>query len=376
MQPRTRRTFLKAGAVAALAGVSGCLGTNSSSDESQSGAETGLNVQSSFFVASDFTRQVAGDAATVESLVPFGQHGHGWEPGPDVQRAAADADIFVYVGEEFQPWADDIVANLETDAPDVSVVPIRHGVDLLPAPGSDGGHDEHNEHDEQETGEHDEHNEQGTGEHDEHNEQEGEHDEHDEQEGGHDGQEGGHDEHDHGTVDPHFWLDPTRAAAAVENVTTGLTDADPDNQETYESNAESFVADLEALDAEFEETLADRSRDVVLVAGHNAFQYLGHRYDFEVHALTGIAPDATPSPKAIREAQQVIEEHGVEHVLAPVFESDRAAQQLVEETDATDVLQVTPIPTIKPEWDEKGWGYLDVMREVNLDSLATALGAT
>jgi zinc transport system substrate-binding protein len=336
MQPRTRRTFLKAGAVAALTGGSGCLGTLSSSGESQSATETGLDVQSSFFVASDFARQVAGDTATVESLVPFGQHGHGWEPGPDVQRAAADADLFVYVGEEFQPWVDDIVANLETDAPDVSVVPIRHGVDLLPAPRTD------------------EHQEQGTEAHD----------------------DDGEESHDYGARDPHFWLDPTRAAAAVENVATGVTDADPDNQETYESNAASFVTDLEALDTGFEETLADRSRDVVLIAGHNAFQYLGHRYEFEVHALTGIAPDATPSPKAIREAQQVIEEDGVEHVLAPVFESDRAAQQLVEETDATEVLPITPIPTIKPEWNEQGWGYLDVMREVNLDSLATALGAT
>lgn len=368
MEHLTRRTLLRTGTVAALAGVTGvtgCLGTDSSTDDAQSttetGTETGLDVQSSFFVAGDFTQRVAGDAATVANLVPFGQHGHGWEPGPDVQRAVVESDAFVYVGEAFQPWADDIVANLERDAPTVSTIPIRHGVDLLPAPGADSESDAHDNHDGQET---------GGNETDEHSE--GQHETDHES----DVTERDEDGHDHGTMDPHFWLDPTRAKQAVENVRAGLTEVDAENRDAYETNAESFVADLDTLDAEFEERLADRSRSVVLVAGHNAFQYLGHRYGFDVHALTGVAPDATPSPKAIREAQQVIEEHDLEHVLTPVFESDRAAQQLVAETDATTVLPLTPIPTVKPEWAERGWGYLDVMREVNLDSLATALGAT
>ncbi|SEO46749.1 zinc transport system substrate-binding protein [Halogranum amylolyticum] len=355
LQPRTRRTFLASSLGAALVGSAGCLGEASPSDDGQSGggqSDGDRTVQSSFFVASDIARKVVGEAATVESLVPFGQHGHGWEPGPDVQRKAVDADSFVYVGEGFQPWADDVVANLRTDAPDVSVIAIRSGVDLLPAPGaesddghggeshqSDDGHDSHDDH-EDETHQSDQ-----------------------------------TDDHDHGTADPHFWLDPTRTKAAVENVRAGFAEADPDNSDDYDANAESLLAELDALDAEFEEALASRSREVVLVAGHNAFQYLGHRYEFEVHALSGLAPDATPSPKAVREAQHVVEEHGIEHVLAPVFESDRAARQLVAETGAKEVLPVTPIPTIKPEWDDRGWGYLDVMREVNLDSLSTALGA-
>ncbi|WP_049893604.1 metal ABC transporter substrate-binding protein [Halogranum rubrum] len=360
MQSHTRRAVLAAGIAAAATGLSGCLAETSPADQNQTDGR--LDVQSSFFVAGDFTRRVAGDAATVTDLVPFGQHGHGWEPGPDVQRAVVESDVVVYVGEEFQPWADNIVANLEQDAPAVSAIPIRHGVDLLPAPGANDGSDAHDGHDGHETGGN------GTEEHGE------EHHETNEDES--EATEGDEDGHDHGVMDPHFWLDPTRAKQAVENVRAGLTEVDAESRDAYETNAKSFAADLDALDTEFEERLADRTRDVVLVAGHNAFQYLGNRYDFEVHALTGVAPDATPSPKAVREAQRVVEEHDLDHVLTPVFESDRAAQQLVAETDATTVLPLTPIPTVKPEWAERGWGYLDVMREVNLDSLSTALGAT
>jgi zinc transport system substrate-binding protein len=128
------------------------------------------------------------------------------------------------------------------------------------------------------------------------------------------------------------------------------------------------------MERTYEERLADRTKETVLVAGHNSFRYLGHRYDFHVEALTGLAPDDTPTPQDVKRAQSIIDEHDVEYVLAPVFESDRAARQLVEETDATDVLPLTPVPSLTEEWVEKEWGYVEVMEHVNLPSLAKALG--
>jgi zinc transport system substrate-binding protein len=113
----------------------------------------------------------------------------------------------------------------------------------------------------------------------------------------------------------------------------------------------------------------------VLVAGHNAFQYLGERYGFEVHALTGISPDDSPTPRDIERAQAVVEDEGVSHVLAPVFESDRAARRLAEETSVEGVLPITALAGRTEEWDEQGWRYEDVMREVNLATLREALGA-
>ncbi|WP_129112929.1 metal ABC transporter solute-binding protein, Zn/Mn family [Halegenticoccus tardaugens] len=400
MSGHTRREVLGLGAGAlASTALAGCL---EGIEDGAAGSGDGEAIQASFFVLYDFARNVTGDAATVGNLVPFGQHGHGWEPGPDIQRSVAQSDAFVYMGEGFQPWADKVVQNVRDNDEDVAIIEARTDVELLGAPEEEGGHEgEHDhgdeEHDEEHEGEgeHDEgdHNEsdaghEGSGDHDEsdgsdHNESEGhshdESDEHahdEEHEDGHDeGDEGGHEGHDHGSEDPHFWLDPTRAATAVDTIAAGLSEVRADDGSTFADNAEAYTSKLEELDEEFASALENRDRDDVLVAGHNAFQYLGERYDFTVHALTGLAPDSQASPQDVKRAQELIEEHDITHVLAPVFESDRAANQLVEETDAEEAVPLTPIPSTTEEWDEKGWGFVDVMREVNLPSLRKALGA-
>ncbi|WP_372910206.1 metal ABC transporter substrate-binding protein [Salinigranum sp.] len=353
MTRQSRRRFLAGTAAVTAGGLAGCLGA-ANTGGSVGSADT---VESSFFVFSDFTGRVAGDQMRVRNLVPFGQHGHGWEPGPDVQRRVFDATAFVYVGEGFQPWADRLVQNLASDGADVAVIEARRGIDLL------SGADDHDEH-----GEHDEH---GTNEGDhaaDHETDEGEHDDHDD----HETDEG---DHDHAGADPHFWLDPTRATQAVENIAAGLRDVDPANEAAYTENAAAYADRLAALDDTYRERLAGRTRDTVLVAGHNSFRYLGDRYGFDVAALTGVAPDDEPTPQDVRRAQRIIDEHDVEYVLAPVFESDRAAQQLVAETSARDALPLTPVPTLTDEWADEGWGFVDVMERVNLPSLAAALGA-
>jgi zinc transport system substrate-binding protein len=253
-----------------------------------------------------------------------------------VTQRAVDADAFLYVAAGSQPWADDVVRNVRDGDSDTHLIAAREGVDLLPAG------EEHDDHDEEQEAD------------------------------GHDGES--HDDHaadeghDHGSVDPHFWLGPTRTATAVETVRDGLQELDADNADAYRES-------LLALDAEFEDALADRARDAVLVAGHDSLQYLGERYGFEVVALNGLSPDDSATTDDVRRAQAAIDDHGIRHVLAPVMESDQAARSLVADTDAEDVLPITALPGRHEKWTEQGWGYADVMREVNLSTLTTALGA-
>lgn len=330
----TRRQLLT-GVGATTFSLAGCTGLTG-----RQRASTDAAITASFFVLGEFANAVAGDAVSVHTLVPFGQHGHGWEPSSGLQRMVFDSTAFVYVGESFQPWADRIVETLRTDGVDVTVIAGRQGVDLLPAPGEHG--DEHEaEHGDEHT---DEHEARETG-------------------------------HAHGDHDPHFWLDPVRAATAVSTVEAGLQDVFPDHADAFAANAAAYRQELAALDEMFSTGLAERERDAVLVAGHNAFQYLATRYGFEVHGLTGASPDDSPSPQDIRRAQDLIEGDDITHILAPTFEADRAARQLVDETDAREVLPITAIPGVTEAWHDRGWGYLDVMREVNLASLTTALGA-
>ncbi|MFC4540906.1 metal ABC transporter substrate-binding protein [Halosolutus amylolyticus] len=358
MVRQTRRRFIEMGiGSAAIGAIAGCVSTPADSDSEETAA------QASFFVFGDFASAVAGETATAETLVPIGQHGHGWEPGPRIQGKVLESDLFVRVSEGFQPWADDLVESLTDDDADVHLVDAGASVDRLDVGHEDEDEQDHDDHDHDDhEDEHDDHDD-----HDEHDDHDHDHDEHDDHDHGHD--------HDHAGGDPHFWLDPTRAITAVETIRDGFVAIDGANEDAYVDNADEYCTRLEELDETFRSTLADASRDVVLVAGHDAFQYLGHRYDFEIETLTGLAPDSRPTPADIERAQDVIAEHDLEYVCADPLESQTAAEQLVEETDARDVLPLTPIPGRTQAWADEGWGYIDVMERINLETLTEALDA-
>lgn len=92
-------------------------------------------------------------------------------------------------------------------------------------------------------------------------------------------------------------------------------------------------------------------------------------------ALTDVSPDDRPTPRDIERAQTVVETHGLRYVCADPLESQQAAEQLVAETDAEAVLPLTAIPGLTEEWAANDWGYVDVMEQVNLPTLARALDA-
>jgi len=341
----TRRRLLTAAAATGATALAGCAG--GSDDEAAASGET--TATASFFVFGDVAEQVAGDAATANLLVPVGQHGHGWEPGPRVRGDIRDADLLIHGMTGFQPWVDDVLGDLDADGADVATVDASHDVALLPA---DGGH-EHEEHDGTESG-HD-----GTETHD-HTETE----HHDETEG-----------HDHGNVDPHFWMDPTRVATATETVEAAFAEIDDENDDAYAENAAAFREELQDLDAEIQQVVDDAAVDTLLIAGHDSFGYLEDRYGVHVEALTGVSPDDQPTTRDIQHAQAVIEEHGLQYVCADPLESQEAAEQLVAETDAEAVLPLTAMPGLVEAWSDENWGYVDVMTEVNLPTLERGLDA-
>ena len=309
MASYTRRRLLTTSIGAATAAsLAGC--TGSDAEQSAAGADAdgtpAVRATAPFHVFGDITEAVAGDSGAVETLVPLGSHGHGWEPSGDTQATVIDSDLFVYM-DGFQPWADDMVASMRDDDAPVTAVNIADGIEKL------GGHDGHSEEDHsdehsEEKNSEENHSEEGdngdehseeehSGEHskedhseehseEEHSEEHSEEDhsgesEHSEDEHGAETHDGGHG-HDHGAEDPHVWLDPVRLKQAVTNVQNGLVDIDSDNADSYATNGDEYRAQLDQLDQSFADTLGDADSDVVFVAGHNAFQYLESRYGFRV----------------------------------------------------------------------------------------------
>jgi len=127
MRTVSRRRFTALGAGALATGVAGCAGGESEETDDQNVAVA------SFFSFYDFTRRIAeGTPMAVENLVPVGLHGHGWEPDPTITQDIVDADVFVHVGPDFQPWADRAIQTVQDDDADTHLINAREGIDLLP----------------------------------------------------------------------------------------------------------------------------------------------------------------------------------------------------------------------------------------------------
>jgi ABC-type metal ion transport system, periplasmic component/surface adhesin len=321
--PQTRRQLLSTvGGAAAIGALAGCAdGTKGATTEG------GATVQASFFIFGDLAGIVAGDGATTGTLVPIGQHGHGWEPGPGVRQDIRDAELLFHNMAGFQPWLDDIASELDADSAETTTVDVSADVNLLEA---GVGRDDREE--------------------DNHNEEDA--------------------SHDPTGMDPHFWMDPRRVATAVDTIQAAFTDT---NTADSDDNAAALREQLDSLHAEIESVVEAGTKDALLIAGHNSFSYFADRYGVEVISLTGVGPNDQPSPKDIQRAQSVIETNDLKYICADPLESQQAAEQLVADTDAAEVLPLTAMPGLTETWANNDWGYLDIMESVNLPTLERAL---
>jgi zinc transport system substrate-binding protein len=326
----SRRRFAGAGVGVLAGGLAGCTGT-AIGPESDEGADSGSDAEgdgeytvvASFFTFYDFADTLAeGTALAVENLVPTGLHGHGWEPDPSIQRRITDADALVHVGPDFQPWVDRAIDALAAESKETTLINARAGVDLLDLADSLT-----------------------------------------------------EDEAVEGAKDPHFWLDPRRAKVAVANLADGLAAVSPDDEATIRENADALDAELDALDEEWEVVFDAAERDVAFLAAHNAFAYVSARYGATIEPLVvNLAASNDVRPADMQRAQDTIAEHGIRHIGAAVFEPIRPARQLLEQTDVEAYYPVTPYAGTAASWVERGWGYFEIAREVNLPTFRILLG--
>ena len=330
-----RRAFSLPATVVAVAALAACA-PDSSADPAEGSAdgEAAVQVLASFSPLQYVAEQVGGDLVAVDSLTPPGAEPHDVELSPRASRSVSDADLVLYLS-GFQPAVDDVVAAREPqrvlDAADV--------VDLSAAAADDGhGHAAEGDH-------------AAEGEHAEDAAAEEEHAEEDE----------------HAALDPHFWLDPQRLAALAEPVAELLADADPDNADTYAAGAEDLAADLAALDAEFRSGLATCERRVVVTA-HEAFGYLTGAYDLEQVGISGVDPEAEPSPARLREIGDVVRQEGVTTIF-----TETLVDPAVAETLAADLGVSTAVLDPVESLTEPASDYRAVM-ESNLAALRSGLG--
>ena len=265
-------------------------------------------VVASFFPMYDFARQVTADRAQVISLVPPGVHGHDWEPSPQDVAQVRRARVFVYNGAGFEPWVDKLIKEAAGSA--TVVVAASAGLTVART-GADGGRD------------------------------------------------------------PHVWLDPVLAKGEVDAIRAALERGDPAGKSAYEAKASAYAAKLADLDGRFETGLRDCARREVVVS-HAAFGYLTRRYRLEQIAVTGLAPQAEPSPAALAAIVRTARERKVTAIFLEPLVSPKLAETLAREVGVR-LLTLDPIEGVTRKEAAEGIGYLELMAR-NLQSLREGLG--
>ena len=278
---------------------------------SGSAAQDGkVSVVASFYPLAEAAQQVGGDHVAVDNLTAPGVEPHDLELAPDDVETIATADLVLYLGGGFQPAVEDAVAQAE----DAVTLDVLDAVDTHAAPASEA--------------------EEGL------------------------------------SVDPHVWLDPARFERIVEAVASALGDADPANRSTYDSSAQTYLAELATLDDAYRTGLSDCARSTI-VTSHAAFGYLADSYGLTQVGISGLSPEAEPDAKRLAELRDLVVREGITTIFAEELVSPKVAETLANEAGVT-VEVLNPLESLTDEEAQRGEDYVSIMRD-NLEKLQAAL---
>lgn len=136
--------------------------------------------------------------------------------------------------------------------------------------------------------------------------------------------------------DPHAWMDVALWSEVAARVGQEIANVCPQEaRASVEGRTALLTASLLELDAEIADSLAsipEGSR--VLVTAHDAFQYFGRRYSFEVHAVQGVSTTSEAGLRAIEDLVQLVVERRVPAVFFESTVSDRSVRALIEGAEA------------------------------------------
>jgi zinc transport system substrate-binding protein len=286
-----------------------------------SGANAGrLTVVASVFPLFDFAREVAGSAADVRLLLPPGVDPHSWEPRPSDIVELSRADIFLYTSEKMEPWAGTFARTVRSkftifaevmDGLGFSRTDENHvSADII-----DGGQDH--------------------------------------------------------AEDPHFWLNLSLSARAIEVIGRALAETDPENEDLYRSNTDYYASKLMELDEMFQAGLKTCGSRQLVTGGHAAFGHLARRYRLEQISVYGLSPDAEPSPRHLAGIVSAVKENNVRTVFSEELMNPRMAEVLSQETGAK-VMSLNPGANLTADQWRGGITFIDIMKR-NLETLREGL---
>jgi zinc transport system substrate-binding protein len=108
------------------------------------------------------------------------------------------------------------------------------------------------------------------------------------------------------------------------------------------------------------------------VTSHAAFGYLAQRYGLQMIAISGLTPDAEPSPQRLSELESLVRKDGITTIFSEVLASPALAETLAREAGVKTAV-LDPLEGLSDGDSHRN--YLTVMR-ANLAALREANGCT
>ncbi len=230
-------------------------------------------------------------------ILPPGASPHGYAMRPSEAAALASAAVVIRMGDALTPWLGRAVDALSSEAASLELLEVQGTTLLGYRDGAAFGHDDSPA-------------------------------------------AADPDAHDHGSVDPHAWLDPGNAKIWLGAIAAALAKADPGNAESYARNGAAGIAELDALAAELSETL-EPVRGRPFIVFHDAFQYFEHGFGIEAAGAITLGDGSSPSPARIADVRAAIRRTGA----ACVFIEPQLAPDLIDTVvDGTEARTATLDP--------------------------------
>ncbi|MGA7731268.1 MAG: zinc ABC transporter substrate-binding protein [Chloroflexia bacterium] len=134
-----------------------------------------------------------------------------------------------------------------------------------------------------------------------------------------------------GNYDPHVWFDVSMWMNAVDVVRDTLAQMDPKSADLYKTNADNYLeelADLHEYVKTHAQTVPEARR--VIITAHDAFNYFGRAYSFEVRGLQGVSTATEAGAADV----QALAEYIVEKQIPAIFVESSVPKRNIEALQA------------------------------------------
>ena len=326
-----------------------------------------LSVVTTIYPEFSWTKSILGNQTSsvdLSLLIKNGIDLHSFKPTAQDIAKIANADMVIYVGGESDEWIEKALeATPKKGRTEINLMKVLG--DRVKAEeiveGMQAEEEHHHEHAEEHEHEH----------HDEHAEKH-EHEHHDEHAEAHE-----HHHHDEEVEnDEHVWLSLKNAEVIVKKISEELSKLDAAHTAIYKQNTDAYVAQIQALDAEYSEVVNGSARKTVLFGDRFPFRYLVDDYGIKYYAaFVGCSAESEASFETIAflagkmDAESLPVIFTIENSNGKIAKSVLAASK---KSQSAQILSINSMQSITEKQINEGIDYLSLMK-ANLENLKKAL---